>query len=208
MAPRVSATVMRVVSRAEHRRETLTRIGEAAITLFDDEGPSATIDRIALQAGVSRRTIFRWVESKEQLAFVHPMLWFDVFDNALAAMADDPTIPLEERFRTASGAIADYIDADPDPPRRAFMVAAAHPELLRGFNVVFQQWVDRVATEVLAASSPPTSDDHLRSRVLGAAVMGMVDAVTREWLLSPPEIKFADLYGKGFDLLSPLFADG
>ncbi len=196
-----------MVSRAEHRRETLIRLGEAAITLFETEGPSATIDRIAAHAGVSRRTIFRWVESKEQLAFVHPMLWSEVFDNALAAMADDPTIPLERRLRTASGAIADHIDADPGPPRRAFTVAAMHPELLRGFNFVFQQWVDRVAAEVLAASSPPTSDDYLRSRILGAAVMGMVDAVTREWLLSPPEIKFGDLYGKGFDLLAPLFAD-
>lgn len=196
-----------MVSRAEHRRETLTRLGDAAITLFEREGPSTTIDRIAAQAGVSRRTIFRWVESKEQLAFVHPMLWFDPFNNSLASTAEDPSISLEDRLRLASTAIASYIDADPEPPRRAFIVAATHPELLSGFNYVFQQWVDRVAAEVLAAWSPPREDDHLRSRIVGAAVMGMVDAVTREWLMSPPEVTFAELHQKGFELLTPLFAD-
>ena len=204
---------MFMVTRAEHRRDTLIRLGDAAITLFESEGPSVTIERIAAQAGVSRRTVFRWVESKEQLGFVHPMLWFDVFDSALAESAGDPAISLEDRLRSASGAIAKHIDADPDPPRRAFMVAVGHPELQRGFNMVFQQWVDRVAAEVLAVPSEvPTADDHLRARIIGAAVMGMVDAVTREWLLSPPGTKFGDLYLTGFDLVAPLFrpnqADG
>jgi len=182
----------------------LLLLGEAAVDLFDSEGPTATIDSIAKQAGVSRRTVFRWVDSKEQLAFVHPMLWFEVFDNALAAQSG-VAISLERRLRSASHAIAIHIDADPEPPRRAFTVAAQHPELLSGFNTVFQQWVDRVAAEVLASTPSPGQDDQLRSRILGAAAMGMVDAVTREWLMSPPGTLFADLHARGFDLLSPLF---
>lgn len=195
-----------MVSRAEHRRDTLTRIGDAAVDLFEVEGPSTTIETIAKHAGVSRRTIFRWVESKEQLAFVHPMIWADVFDRALADIDDTATISLEQRLRAASNAVAAHIDADPEPSRRAFLVAAKHPELLSGFNFVFQQWVDRIAQEVLA-SAPPTGEAHLRSRIIGAAVMGMVDAVTREWLLAPPGTRFADVHRKGFDLLAPLFTE-
>lgn len=204
-----------MATRAEHRRDTLLRLGDAAISLFETDGPSVTIDQIAAQAEMSRRTVFRWVESKEQLAFVHPMLWFDVFDAALAQIGNDSTVSLEDRFRFASGAIADHIDADPAPPRRAFFVAITHPELQRGFNIVFQQWVDRVAAEVLTVSAQRPAgtsggagspgEAHLRSRVIGASVMGMVDAVTREWLLSPPGTRFGDLYGKGFDVISPLF---
>lgn len=192
------------MSRAEHRRDTLTRLGDAAIDLFETEGPSTTIESIAQQAGVSRRTIFRWVESKEQLAFVHPMIWADVFNTSLAGIEDKATMSLEQRLRSASNAVAAHIDADPEPPRRAFIVAAKHPELLTGFNFVFQQWVDRIAEEVLA-DAPPTSDAHLRSRIIGAAVMGMVDAVTRQWLLAPPGTSFGEVHRKGFDLLAPLF---
>lgn len=195
-----------MVSRAEHRRDTLTRIGDAAVDLFEADGPSTTIDAIANRAGVSRRTIFRWVESKEQLAFVHPMMWADVFDRALSDVDGTATVSLEARLRAASNAVAAHIDAEPEPPRRAFLVAAKHPELVSGFNFVFQQWVDRIAEEVLA-TAPPTGEAHLRSRIIGAAVMGMVDAVTREWLLAPSGTKFADIHRKGFDLLAPLFSE-
>lgn len=193
-----------MATRAEHRRATLLQLGDAAIELFAVRGTSVTIDEIAATAGVSRRTIFRYVEAKEQLAFVHPMLWFDVFDAALAELAD-ADLALGEKLRVASRAIALHIDADPEPPRHAFMVAAAHPELVRGFNVVFQQWVERVANEVIAADPTPSASTIFHSRVIGSAVMGMVDAVTREWLLSPAGTTFVEVYDRGFTFIAPLF---
>jgi AcrR family transcriptional regulator len=192
-----------VATRAEHRRNTLLRLGDAAIEQFDLQGPSATINDIARSAGVSRRTVFRYVEAKEELAFVHPMLWFDVFDAALVEAADERLV---DRLRFASRAIAAHIDADPEPPRRAFTVAIANPELLRGFTIVFQRWIDRVAAEVLADSSTPggpTAEEQFRSRIIGSAVMGVVDAVTREWLMVPGA-SFSELYERGLCYIDPL----
>ncbi len=187
-----------MATRAEHRRDTLLALGDAAIDLFESTGPSATIDAIARRAGVSRRTIFRYVNAKEELAFVHPLLWFDVFDAALAEFSERETI---DRLQAASRAIADHIDSDPEPPRRAFIVAASNPELLSGYNATYQRWVDRVAVELLPADA--TADDRFRSRIGGSLVMGMVDAVTREWLIAPPGLTFADLYDKGWEMIEP-----
>lgn len=194
-----------MATRAEHRRQTLLTLGGAALELFSELGSKATIDQIATRAGVSRRTIFRWVDSKEQLAFVHPMLWFDVFDEALASVIE-ADMPLTEKLRYASLAIAEHIDSAPDGPRDAFMVVIEHPFLVRGFYDVQGKWVDRIAEVVLAADPAPDTQTIFRSRVIGAAVMGMVDASMREWLLSPGS-SFVDIYSRGFALLVPLFAD-
>lgn len=190
-----------VATRSEHREATLRRLSDAAIALFERDGSTATIDAIAARAGVSRRTVFRYVEAKEELAYIHPLLWFDVFDAGLALA---PSAPLAERLKAGSRAIAAHIDDDPEPPRRAFAVVSAHPELARGFNRISQRWIDRVAEEVRSDADPADPAARFRSRIIGAAVMGMVDAVTREWVAAPPSVTFTELYDTGFAVLTPL----
>lgn len=192
-----------VVTRAEHRRTTLLQLSDAAVELFAEFGTTATFEQIAERAQLSRRTIFRYVEQKEELAYVHPLLWLDVFEAALDDAADRS---LPDRLRYASRAIAEYIDAAPGPPRRAFEVIASAPGLARGFTKIFQRWVDRIADETLRDVVAPTSEDRFRARIIGSAVMGMVDAVTREWVSSPPTTSFVDLYDDGFTLLEPILA--
>lgn len=186
-------------TRAEHRRNTLLRLHDAALASFETDGPGVTIEAIAARAGVSRRTVFRYVERKEALAFVHPLLWFDVFEQGLI---DAPDSPLRERLRVASRAIALHIDADPEPPRRAFLVTLAHPELAVGFHSVYQSWVDRVAAEVEASTSDP-----FRARIVGAAMMGMVDAVTRSWIAGGPTASFTALYDEAWQMVAPVIGD-
>ena len=66
-------------------------------------------------------------------------------------------------------------------------------------------WIERVSTEVLrAAADPADPDEQFRARIVGAATMGMVDAVTRQWVASPPGVTFLELYEQGWDLLAPL----
>lgn len=195
-----------MATRAEHRHAVLTNLGDAAVSLFETKGPSVTIDTIAERAGVSRRTVFRYVESKEDLAFIQPVLWLDVFEAGLATAENDEDINLAERLRKASRDIALYIDADPDRPRRAFIVAGLNPELQKGFTGIFQRWVDRIAAEVLATGDANNSDHRFRARIIGSAIMGMVDAVTREWVLSPPDVAFVDLYDQGFEFIRPMIA--
>lgn len=192
-----------MVTRAEHRRATLLALSAAALDLFETVGPSVTVEQIAERAGVSRRTVFRYVDSREELAFIHPILWFDAFDAGLESAPADGS--LAERLRIASQAIAEAVDLDPEPPRRAFMIAAVNPELHRGFRAVFQRWVDRVADEVVTTTGRDGTPDPFRARIIGAAVMGMVDAVTREWVVSPPDVTYRELCDRGYQTLLPLF---
>lgn len=191
-----------MATRAEHRRATLLALSDAAIDAFEADGVAATVDEIAERAGVSRRTVFRWVETKEELAFIHPMIWFDVFDEALRSL--DQSLADHERLHQASMAIARHIDDDPERPRRAFQVAAAEPALAPGLARILQRWVDRAAEEVLAPD--PDDDDRFRARIVGSAVTGVVDAVAQAWV-ADPSATFADLYEQGFDLIAPLFAE-
>ena len=148
---------------------------------------------------MSRRTVIRYVNAKAELAFVHPVLWLDVFDTALAEASDLAPVA---RLRHASLAIADHVDTDPAPVRRAFIVAASHPDLLTGFQAVYARWVDHLSTVV---ANLATNDIPFEARILGAAIMGMVDAVTRDWLLS--DTSYAAALERGFAVIEPLLAE-
>ncbi|MEM9609217.1 MAG: TetR family transcriptional regulator [Actinomycetota bacterium] len=188
-------------TRAEHRRATLRRLGDAAVDLYESMAPAEpTVDHIASEAGVSRRTAFRYIESKEELLFTHPVLWFEIFDAAIAERAD---APIGDRLRHASDAISRVIDADPEPVLRSFRVSRGVPGAAASYAVVNHRWIDRVEAEIARDSE----GDRFRDRVLAAAVMGVIDAALEEWAGDEGATLLVDLVDRGLRLLSPLFAD-
>ena len=189
-----------MVTRREHRRTTLLRLSAATTDAYETLGSAATFDDIAQRAGVSRRTIFRYVQSKEELVFIHPILWFDIFDDAIAAVADQP---LRDRLVHASNTLSEYIDADPEPVRRAMTVAMSDPQLMRGYAGITRRWIDRIAAEVRGDATD--KEAVFRAGVLGAAVMGVIDAALNEWFVTDPAPPLVDLVERGLDYLAPIF---
>lgn len=194
-----------MVSRAEHRRTTLANLSLATTDAFEQLGPSATIDDIAERAGVSRRTVFRYVDTKEDLIYLQPSMWLDVFDDAIREWDEhNDHGSARGRILHAAHRISEHIDADPAPVRRAMMVALDLPEFARGYALVSQRWVARLATEILGDS---TEDDAIfRSRVLGAALMGVIDAALHEWVVDP-QVKLVDVIDRGLEYLAPILDD-
>ncbi|MDH3680987.1 MAG: TetR family transcriptional regulator [Acidimicrobiia bacterium] len=188
-----------MVTRAEHRRTTLLKLSAATTEAFEELGSAATIDDIAERAGVSRRTVFRYVDSKEDLAYIHPVLWLEIFDDAVAEVADRP---VRERLLHAAERISRHIGSDPEPVKRAMAVAVADP-LLRGQVVANQRWIARLAEEILDGDE----DDEavFRARVLASAAMGVIDAALTRWYASPPDVQLVDIVGAGLDYLAPIF---
>jgi len=174
-------------------------LGEAAVSAFDELGAAATVDDIAERAGVSRRTVFRYADSKEDLIFVHPVFWLETLDTAVS---DVPDLSAGERLHYAAQQISLQIDADPEPVRLAMKVAAAHPSLIRGYGGVSRRWIDRVALEVLGNDTD--ADARFRARVIGAAFMGVIDAALAEWLTAEPSRDLAPIVNKGLDYLAPM----
>lgn len=189
-----------MATRAEHRRATLRALSDATTEVFEAHGLDATIDEIAARAGVSRRTVHRWVDGRDELVFIHPRLWLEYFDEAIAECHD---APLRDRLLHGSRRVSEIVDADPEPVARAMQVALAHPVLMKGYGAISQQWIDRMATEV-ALDDP---HDPFRARVLGAAIMGVIDAALTEWLVTSPQPKLIDLVERGLELLRPILAD-
>lgn len=188
-----------MVTRAEHRRNTLRALGDAAIDLFETAGPDATIEAIGARAGISVRTVTRYVSCKEELAFVHPLIWLDLFDESLAGQ---PVGPLGVRLRAAAGDVAAFVDADPAPPRRATLAAANEPNLAKGIVFVSRKWIDRIAQEI--HESTAGDPDPFWTQATSAAVMGVLEATTQVWAQSEPQRSFSELFNTGFDYIEQL----
>lgn len=74
--------------RERKRRETLRRITDAGITLFIKKGYEATtLDEIAAEAGISRRTFFYYLKSKDDILL---SLQNSMGDRIVAALRDEP----------------------------------------------------------------------------------------------------------------------
>ena len=192
-----------MVTRAEHRRSTLLRLSDAAVELFEERHPDRpTAEEIADRAGVSRRTVFRYVETKEDLAFIRPTLWLEIFDRAVAEVADTP---IRDRILHGAHQISLDIDADPEPVRRGLLVASRSPGMAGRYGAVNRRWVERIATEI--AGPEPDADTAFRAHVLGSAVMGVIDAALAEWVEDPRGRPLVDLVDRGRDHLAPILHD-
>jgi AcrR family transcriptional regulator len=189
-----------MVSRAEHRRTTLLAISAATTLAYEELGPAATFDDIAERAGLSRRTLFRYVDSKEELLFIHPMMWLDIFDEAVAEVASEP---LRHRISYASRRISEHIDSDPSTVRRAMAAALTDPSAMaRGNAAANQRWIQRVTTEIRGDAVDP--ETAFKASVLGSAIMGVIDAALGQWFGSDETTSLADLVEQGLDYLAPI----
>jgi len=189
-----------MVSRAEHRHATLLKISAATTEAYEELGPGATFDDIAVRADLSRRTLFRYVDSKEDLLFIQPILWLDVFDEAVTEAAEKP---LRDRILHAAHRISEHIDEDPEPVRRAMAVAMSDPATFaRGNSVANRRWIDRLALEIRGDSTD--AETAFRASVLGAAVMGVIDAALGDWFASENAASLVDLIDRGLDYLAPI----
>lgn len=84
-------------------------------------------------------------------------------------------------------------------------VVLAHPQLLRGYTAVNQAWIERIAAEVHDGSDVEVS--RFRSRAIGAAIMGMIDAALFEWVAEGSQQSIGALVAEGLDHLQPLLSE-
>jgi len=155
-------------------------------------GYNVTMTEVAAAAGVSRRTAFRYFESKGDLVMEYSAAWFDVFDKSIAT---NGALPLADRIRVASYAVADHIEANPEPVRQLFGLADAHPALAGRYAVSSAQWIERVAVEIRR-----DKPDEVSARMLAAAVMGIINTVCEVWAVTDQPM--TPLLDRGLDLVA------
>ena len=155
-------------------------IGEVeavALRLFDERGfGEVTVEEIAIEAGISARTFYRYFPSKEDLLQVQIDRRSVALADALAARPSDepPLVALRV-------ALAEVVAReDQDRIRRWTNVIVATPSVLRGVYGGIQMKGHRVMAEFFALRLGLPADG-LVPTVLAAAAGGAVQAAQTRW---------------------------
>jgi AcrR family transcriptional regulator len=164
--------------RERKKLQTRQEIADAAARLFRDRGfDDVTVEEVAEAAGVSKKTVFNYFATKEDLVF-------DRFEEReaglIAAVRDRPDgVSVLESFRKSS---LDYCDQlarqAPDFQRGGlFGLIESSPVLARRWHQVRNHYSEVLSSE-LAAEAGVDADDPLASAV-ASALLGAQRAIMR-----------------------------
>lgn len=150
---------------------------QTAIELIAREGFDAvTVTQIAEGAGTSRRTFFRYFDSKDDVVFD----WLDQLGDFVLGqlLLDSRSTPAMQRLRDALIALGRHLD---DDRKRAILMTRVvfdTPTLSRRWRAENSRW-EGEAEQVLARGR--TGDDNLELKVLVSAATATFFTTLRAW---------------------------
>jgi mycofactocin system transcriptional regulator len=162
---------------------THAEIERIALELFADRGFEATtVDQIATAAGVGRRTLFRYFESKNDIA------WGDfdwVMGRLREALDEGAELAVMEALRRGVVESNRY-PADQEPGLRTRMTMITGSAALQAHSALrYAEWRGVVAE--WAAARFGEAPDDLRPRVIGYAALGTAMASFERWVANEGE---------------------
>ncbi|MGQ2991483.1 MAG: TetR family transcriptional regulator [Brevundimonas sp.] len=163
--------------RERKRIETHARIQAEAMRLFLAGGfDTTTLDDIAAAAGVSRRTLFHYFSSKEEIVFAAKADFPNMIVQAINRRpADEPLLTMVEM------ALTDMAAGHETPEAKAFArLIRDTPSLNAGDQAKYEK-VERLVAATLAARKG-LADDDLDCRITAAAAVGILKLSTEAWL--------------------------
>lgn len=187
--------------RAENREATRQGIGRVAVELFLRDGfQQTTVDQIAEAAGVSRRTFFRYFDTKEEALSA----WGDDVGSDLAAVAAARPSgePVFTTLRAALQALVDYAEQDVQRIRKLKELTAptglfpALREDKRG------SWSTTLTTALAVRSA---TVDPARAALQVTAALLAYDWAMSRWLADPEANGLGDLVDQAFCIIQSGF---
>lgn len=154
-------------------------ITDVSLRLFERDGFDATtVDAIAKAAGISRRTLFRYFPSKNDIVWGDFSGQVERFRASLAAAPDDE--PTMQVLRRSVVAFNDYgPDAEPELRTRMRLITSV-PALQGHAMLRHAEWCTAIA-EFVAARRGLRPDD-LEPAVVAQAALGTSTAAFRVWI--------------------------
>jgi mycofactocin system transcriptional regulator len=192
-----------MVTKPPGRPRTTSRhaVQHVALRLFAEKGfEETTLDDIATSVGVSRRTLFRYYASKNDI------VWGEFSEHLAglrarfaAAPADEP---LMDVLRRAVVAFNDYGEEEL-PELRIRMALITSVPALQGHSMLrYRDWCDVVA-EFVAGRLGCDTHDHL-PQVVANAALGTAMATYQHWI-AHPEVDLLGELDQAFQLLAAGF---
>jgi AcrR family transcriptional regulator len=191
----IEAPSLRERNKARARAE----IAAAALRLFAERGfEGVTVDQIVAAAGVSRRTFFRYFETKEDALLAdYPELNTRLTEMlGLTGGGDHPL----EAVRAGLHRLAEwYVErSDAVLERSKVIHDAALPLAARNLEFL-SQWEQAIATAVARTLGIDAGD--LEPRTAAAAVVGAFRAALTQWVRSSCKLDLHALTDRALDLV-------
>lgn len=154
-------------------------IEQAAFRLFAERGFAATtLDAIAAEVGVGRRTVTRYYRSKNDIPWGRFDLTLIGFREILDGQPED--LPLHEAVHRGVLAFNRFPDDARPPHRERMRLILTTPELQAHSVLRYQEW-RRVIAEYVARRTGGAPDDLL-PRVVGQVSLALALAAYDAWL--------------------------
>jgi AcrR family transcriptional regulator len=184
--------------RQRNRARTREAIVEAALELFRARGyRQVTVDEIARQAGVARRTVFRYFATKEDLVLFDHGDYVATFRRVLEER------PARERpfraLRRAARAVAGELQQNRTQLLPRLRLVAKEPALRARYVELDQRWHEAIV-ETLAPFAA-SDDAELRLRLIAGAVVGALNAGLTVWVRRGGRLDLEAAVDRVFDLL-------
>ena len=182
-------------------RQTRAEIAEAAIALFSERGFEAvTMEDIAIAAGSSRRTVYRYFPGKEDLVFEHPRRWLQHFDEVVAESRHTSGL---DRCIQSLGSIAALIDAAAEAVFATYQVYLNNPSLRAIRGRLDDESFARFYA--LAEADLPESDDKIiTAALIAGTLVGALNGVIAAWVLLWPARSMTDLVQQALARIDPI----
>jgi mycofactocin system transcriptional regulator len=150
-----------------------------ALRLFTEQGfDETTIDQIATEAGINKRSFFRYFGSKGSV------LW-GAFDDEVEALRAElaeapPDVTIMEAIRRAVVAVNHYAAADAPELRMRMNLIGSSPGLYAAASVHYDAWERAVADFVARRVGQPA--DSLYPLAVGRATLASCRAAYDRWV--------------------------
>lgn len=149
-----------------------------ALRLYAEHGfDGTTVDMIAAQAGTSRRTFFRYFDSKTAVLWREFDREVSQIRETLATMPED--IPVMDAVRRAVVAVNHYRADDVDDLRARMGLIGSTPELAASATLHYDAWERAVSDYVARRRGLP--EDSLYPLAVGRATLATCRAAYDRW---------------------------
>lgn len=183
-------------TKKERTRQT---IADAALSLFERQGfDPTTVDQIAENAGVSRRTFFRYFPSKEAVVFPDREQRLRRFEELMAARGRAEP-PLQAAWRVFRRLATEY-DADRERMLLRHRIAE-QSHSVRVHDMEMDRAWERAIARTLGDLPDASETERRTARIQAGMMMGIVGAVVRSWCDARGGVALGDLADEAFEVL-------
>lgn len=166
--------------RDRNKRRARADIADVALRLFSERGFDAvTVDDITSQAGVAKRTFFRYFESKEDALLADYPTIRALLDASIDATKDGP--PLASARATLHCLADYYIERRKEVVARSDVMRASSAAAARNLRHI-AQWEDMIRSAIFASVGSAQSD--LITHASAVLIVAGFRAALSDWLRS------------------------